>query len=76
MIKIKKGVPIPKYRRGSVYPFAEMEVGDMFEFPFNRTQQMSIYSAARNFTKHNEINWKFFVTANKEGNYIKCWRVK
>jgi len=76
MFEIKSGMPIPK--RGTVsrkrkYPFAEMKVGDHFEFPAGDAGRVT--SAARSFRKLGHKEWKFSVR-NIGAGHAGLWRVR
>jgi hypothetical protein len=47
--KIEKGHPMPEFKRGAPrkYPWAQMEVGDSFFVPGNKTQSMSAVACSR-----------------------------
>ena len=77
MIPIKKGVPIPEKnnRYNRKYPFKEMEVGDMFEIPYDRTKHQGMYSAIRSFRLRN-YSWKFVIRTNAQENWIRVWRIQ
>jgi len=71
MIKIEKGIPIPKDVRGrkSKYPIEKLEVGDSFHV--ESITRQSLFSSCR---KYVNMGWKF--TTRKTGNGIRIWRVK
>ena len=63
--KIEKGVPLrPKFGK---YPLREMKIGDSFFVP-DVSARTSIYSCARNA--------KVKVTARREGDGMRVWRIK
>lgn len=69
-IKIDKGVPIPNGSGGySVYPWAEMEVGDSFFAPVPGLSG-SIAGAARKY------GWKFRTQTTVENGIkgVRVWR--
>lgn len=68
MFVIRKDVPIPP--SGSMYPFAQMEVGDSFEVTKNR---MSVSVAAVKFAKlHGK---KFKKKTDKATGVTTVWRI-
>lgn len=81
VVKIEKGVPIPKSESGnnSKYPLKIMEVGDSFLVPYKegkksrdtQSRMTSIIAAYRN--KHDVT--KKFVTKAEEGG-VRVWRIK
>lgn len=78
-IIIEKGIPIPEYKKEephNKYPFAEMEVGDCFMLPFDRTIQISLYSAIRNYKETHQPYPIFIVKANRIADYVGVWRIK
>lgn len=68
-MKIEKGVPMPKNKRATKYPFAEMEVGDSF---YVEPDNGSIHAAASWYGKRN--NKKF--ATRKEGEGRRIWRIE
>jgi len=69
-MKIEQGVPIPKLYL-SIYPFAEMVVGDSFLVPLKERHRAA--SAVSSFArKHPGVK---FVTRKVAGG-IRVWRVK
>ncbi len=71
MIPIDKGIPLPKQRTPRKYPFAEMKVGDSFEFPPSLSNH-SARSAAHQASLR--LGLKF--TVSKALGSVRCWRVK
>jgi hypothetical protein len=71
MFRIERGVPIPARRnpRGSMYPFAEMEIGDSFFVPDGTTKTIS--AAAQYFTKN--LGRRFTVRTIDSG--VRVWRI-
>ena len=64
--EIEKGVPMPTFKKGCLYPFARMEVGDSFQFPEGRDQAVR-QAAAKHANKHSR---KYRVS----GKHLRCWR--
>lgn len=75
MIKINKGIEMPKTTQGrpSKYPFEKMEVGDSFEYP-KGIYKGSLLSAAKNWAKRNNKKWDFSVRTI-DGKF-RLWRTK
>lgn len=76
MIKIEKGLPVPKTAtRTAKYPFKEMVLGDSFfvkdEVDAKRMQQR-VAAAACMFVRKNP-GYKFKTQASPEG--VRLWRV-
>ncbi len=74
---LETGVPIPKRvapggRRGSKYPFAQMEVGQSFLVADPETKAATIRSAVGAFSKRYSDAGKFAVRITEEG--IRVWR--
>ena len=84
IITIEKGVPMPKNGAGrhSIYPFAQMEIGDSFavpndmgEFPSRTSRrQKTISGSAASWAKRHNPAAKF-ATHVIDGNTVRCWRV-
>lgn len=79
MFEIKKGVPLPKSRRGGVkYPFADMDVGDMFLVPCapaeRKQVQNSVGTCARNWVLRNNPEAKILARYHDDG--VGVWRIK
>ena len=68
-IKIIKNAEMPKPRAN--YPFADMEVGDAFDYPGGSTK---VATAAFQWRKRNNPAVKFTVRKIDE-NTVRCWRV-
>ena len=71
--KIEKGVPLPPSRRGrTLYPWADMEVGDSFVAgPYSTKFQNNVTtSAALQRRKHG----RSFAT-RKDGDNLRVWRI-
>lgn len=70
--KIKKGIPIPPRNTGrkSMYPFAEMRIGDSFAVMANKARSVS--AASQHFGK---LHKQKFICRRIDGGY-RCWRVK
>lgn len=72
-IKIEKNIPIPnRERHVSKYPFGKMKVGDSFFLLATDTNANKIRSAAAWYAVRN--GFKF--TVRKEGEGVRCWRIK
>jgi len=65
-IKIDKNVPMPQSYINNVWPFGEMEVGDNFECPADKIQQ--VCTAMSWYGKRNKM--KFSRRKNR------VWRIK
>lgn len=86
MLEIQKNVPIPASRgrhgRPSIYPFADMEVGDSFAVAVDPEKtiasvQKYIRSAAGNFARRNASYQKYVTRALVEdgtGVVVRIWR--
>jgi hypothetical protein len=73
MYTVDKSVPIPKIRQGTVYPFAEMEVGDSFFVPVQEpSKASSIRACASAYGKKNNV---VFSCKQVEGG-VRVWRVE
>ena len=75
MIKIEKGVPIPKSHRG-IYPFKSMDVGDSFfvkDLKDPKRTRATILSAAWYFKKKHK-KYNFYTKAYVTG--VRRWRVE
>jgi hypothetical protein len=75
LFAVERNVPMP--RRGlagrpSLYPFADMRVGDSF-FISTPKRRKQVASAAANFAR--ERGWKFSVLTMPDKTY-RCWRIK
>ncbi len=78
MIKIDKGIPIPKQKRKKNYPLREMEITDSFFVSVPPKRKLkSIQSAVRRAIVEcrRESPDKRFVTRTIKGG-VRCWRVK
>ena len=77
MIKIEKGIPVPKNTtRKSKYPFREMKVGDSFFIKENedvKKAQRKMAAVAHMFSKKNS-EYKFKTQAFDTG--VRVWRIK
>jgi hypothetical protein len=75
MIKINKGIEMPKTTQGrkTVYPFAKMEVGDSFEYP-DGILKGSLLWAAKSWAKRNKKKWDFSVRTI-DGKF-RLWRTR
>lgn len=79
-IEVKSNVPLPTRGSGrdwkTKYPFARMDVGDMFEIedPDSKKAATRLQSAGRNFAKRTGLPWKFAVRTTPKGAGI--WRVE
>ena len=83
MIKVDKGVPIPKYgtaRRGSKYPIRDLLVGDSFAVPVPEGRTPSQVQTIVSVTiKRINIDGAKFTTRSLIENgerVIRCWRVE
>lgn len=81
---IVKNMPIPqKVRKGgsgrsSVYPFAEMEMGDCLKFEASSPKDMSyrrMYTSARSHTRRKECTYDFRF-AQIDEKHFGCWKVE
>jgi len=72
MYKIEKGIALPqgKAKKQTIYPFAQMEVGDSF-FVEGKTIANVSSSAVHHALKSEK---KFSV--RKENGGVRCWRIK
>jgi transcriptional regulator with GAF, ATPase, and Fis domain len=82
--KIVKNLPIPSRRpgsylgRSSVYPFAEMEIGDCLKFEARSTRDSSyrrIYNSARSHARRRDCQYEFKFAQLDDENF-GCWKVK
>jgi hypothetical protein len=83
--KIEKGIPLPDKQgsrrgRSSIYPFAQMEIGDSFLYSdvYSRKLQARACNAARNWRLHSPIEDakdRVFATRRID-DAIRMWRVK
>lgn len=77
MYKIEKNIPLPRQNHSkTVYPFADMMVGDSFQV--NNIQQNKISAAACMFVRNHKPMWKFSVRrplGAKTGTF-RVWRIK
>ena len=72
MIKIDKGVPVPKRSDANIkLPWDQMKIGDSFLIPAG-IQQPRIGSMISKASKR--LGWKFIQRKTEEG--IRVWRVK
>ena len=71
MYKIEKHIPMPTSR--SIYPFADMEVGDSFFVPKNDIVGTRVSVAISYYKKKNPK--KSFAT-RKDENGMRIWRTK
>ena len=71
MIKIEKGIPIPKKGTGrpTKYPLALMEVGDCFFVELSWLRR--IQAAAYGYSKLYGVKF----TVRKTADMVGCWRV-
>lgn len=81
MIKVDKDIPIPKYWQRTMYPFANMKVGDSFFVPNMKkingsTMSRKVTMAAYVYGWRHEM--KFITrTVTEEGIVgIRVWRIK
>jgi hypothetical protein len=65
---IEKNVQIPKMKGHNKYPFGEMEPGDSFSFPVEKT--LSVRNSAYAYTRQH-AGTKFLIRARDQ----RCWRV-
>jgi len=71
MYQVEKEVPIPKARQNSVYPFAEMNVGDSFFIAnVDKLKAASIRACASTFGKKKGMK---FSCRHVEGG-VRVWR--
>lgn len=74
--KIIKNRPMPSPERGSCkYPFAEMEVGDMFEVPLNSTPRRFAQSSVSRLARKYHPDRKYR-TRRLDDDKIGVWRVE
>ena len=77
MFSIDKGVPVEQSKfsrsRKSMYPFADMEVGDSFLVPDIDGKPKSVAPSAARFVKAAGNEGKQFVTRRVEGG-VRVWR--
>lgn len=66
--EIEKNIPLPEKR--SVYPFADMKVGDSFFAEGKKTNQLQ--NAAKHWVKSK--GWKFTAQSTDDG--ARIWRVE
>lgn len=71
MLKVEKGITVPRVRRYTKYPFDKMEVGDSFYC--DGATRNSIASSASRYARNKGQGKKF--TIRKEGNGCRCWRI-
>ena len=83
MIKIDKGVPVPRERRGPkpLYPFRNMEVGDSFAVPLGtRTAikvQKSVSSCVIAYCDTQHGRGRRYITRIDHANQcVRVWRVE
>lgn len=81
---IVKNLPIPAKRKGnphgrsSLYPFAEMEVGDCLKFEATGTKDMNyrrIYNSARSHTRRKDCEYDFRF-AQIDDRHFGCWKIR
>lgn len=86
--QIKRGIPVPKPRGkgggggyNSLYPFADMEIGDCFDAPRDLgmrgprdTRQCSIKTAARAWSERHAQH-TLFQTSLIDSERVRCWRI-
>jgi len=70
MVKIVKGVPIPRIR----YPWKKMEVGDSFLFPKEISHPQVGSIVAKATKRYSRMGCKYVTRKTDEG--IRVWRVK
>jgi hypothetical protein len=79
---IVKNLPIPvrkagnPHGRGSLYPFAEMEIGDCLKFEASGTKDMNyrrIYNSARSHTRRKDCGYEFRF-AQLDDRHFGCWK--
>jgi len=71
VIKVEKGVPVPKEprKRNVKYPWREMEVGDSF---YTETSQPVVSSSAILAQKRTGMRF----TTKREGTGTRVWRIE
>ncbi len=70
---IETGIPIPI--SGSMYPFADMKVGNSFCVPAD--ERKTVISAASNYSRRHGEGTKFSIrAANSEKKFYRVWRVE
>ncbi|MBK9496684.1 MAG: hypothetical protein IPO08_19720 [Xanthomonadales bacterium] len=83
LLPIKRGIPVPTVRSTlTIYPFAEMQVGDCFDAPRDKgrnahgkdMRQLSVAAAAASWAKRNKAAAKFSARLLDEHN-VRCWRI-
>ena len=78
MYKIEKGIPVSgltKGRRGSKYPFADMEVGDSFLLPCGDKERVKTMARVSCSITRQKVTGKLFTARSAEGG-IRVWRTK
>ena len=78
--EIEKGIPIPKRRRPSIYPYEKMEVGDSFVFSdvYSRINQAKAGCSIRAWKKHSPLpdkDSRIYIT-RKVDNTVRIWRIQ
>lgn len=83
MYEIEKNVPVPRMsgpRSAPVFPFDKMEIGDSFKIPIKSWEKPRIVqnrlSAAAARWRALPGNADFLIKTRKDGNAVRCWRVK
>lgn len=82
MYEIKKNVPVPEKQHGGgrpqKYPFAEMDVGDMFFVPCapkDYTKTRSAVSSSARLRVRRSLQDRQFTIRKQEGG-VSVWRIK
>lgn len=76
LMKVSKGIQIPKNNRGKPpkYPWAELKVGDSF-FVKGIEKKHIMYSCLASYNK-NKAKKPIKITLRVEGDGIRVWRIK
>jgi hypothetical protein len=83
VIRIEKGIPRPRKNasRGTMYPFAEMEVDDSFLVKCatekNKSVITNLNAAAKKFRESEAKykRWRFTTAARAEEGGVRMWRI-
>lgn len=75
---IEKDIPLPDSQKGRrlTYPFADMNVGDSFEFEGDSKKRVSAVNSARSWALRQKNNWLFVTTLYSKKGTVRIWRIK
>jgi hypothetical protein len=73
---IEKGIPMPARIGKTVYPFADMQVGDSFSIPASEDAKKRSTQVARAGWAHGKKDGKKFSIRQTPEGGLRVWRVK